>query len=71
MLTAILIITIFNTGLIFLLGIGAIGSIKEFIYKATRILESRIDDRTETAVTAIYNMDSMKQKANMSGKAEL
>ena len=71
MLTAILILTIFNIGLTFIIGIGGIGTIKEFIYGATKTIERRIDDRTETAVTAIYNMDSLKQKATMSGKAEL
>lgn len=71
MIVAILILTIFNTGLIFILGIGVMGALKEFIFSAERQLEKHIDDRTETAVTAIYNMDGLKAKATMSGKVEI
>lgn len=71
MLTAILILTIFNTGLILVIGLGGFTALQDLIRKVHKHTLAHIDDRTETAVTAIYNMNSLKQKAEMSGKAEL
>ena len=71
MIIAILILTVFNTGLIFILGIGGVGMLKDLIVKEHKATIAHIDDRTETAVTAIYNMDSLKQKAEMSGRVEV
>lgn len=67
MLIAILILTIFNTGLIFVIGIGGTGSILEAIRKATR----HTDESIEAATTALYNKDSIKQKVEMSGRFEI
>ena len=71
MLTAILLLTIFNTGLIFLIGCGGIAALKqaaiEIAAKATR----HIDDSISAATTAVFNMDSLKQKAKMSDEVEV
>lgn len=71
MLTAILILTIFNTGLIIIIGAGTFGLLKELIIKSQESIKEHIDHRTETAVTAVFNMDSLKQKAEISGKVEM
>ena len=67
MLIAILILTIFNTGLIFVIGVGAVGSIGDAIRKATR----HTDESIEAATTALYNKESIKQKVEMSGRFEI
>lgn len=67
MLIAILIITIFNTGLIVVLGVGGTGSILDAIRKATK----HTDESIEAATTALYNKESIKQKVDMSGRFEI
>lgn len=71
MIIAILILTIFNTGLILLIGLGSFGAIQDLIKKAVYSVNKHTDQDIETLGTAIYNMDSLKQKATMGGKAEL
>lgn len=71
MTTAILILTIFNTGLIIIIGLGGIGFIKDVILAATEHVKIHVDKDTEDLGTAIFNMDSLKAKASSSGKAEL
>lgn len=64
MLLAILLITIFNTGLI-LLGLGGIVMCKEDVLKGINLAAKHTDESIESATTAIFNMDSLKQKASM------
>lgn len=71
MITVILILTILNTGLILLIGLGSFGAIKDLIKKAVCAVNKNTDQDMETLGTAVFNMDSLKQKATMSGKAEL
>ena len=70
MITAILIILAFNTGLL-LLSFGAIAvlsnEVKKSFAKQTDIIESDI----EALGTAMFNMDSIKQKVNTSGRFEV
>ena len=70
MLTAILLLTIFNTGLI-VLCFGAAALVRKEQQEAVKEMKKYIDKDIETAVTAIYNMDSVKQKATMSGRCEI
>ena len=70
MLIAILILTIFNTGLI-LLVMGAVGMALKEIEKAVKEINRNTDHDTESALTAIYNMDSLKQKVKMNGSVDL
>lgn len=71
MLTAILILTIFNTGLILIIGLGGIGFFKDFMLRSIKYMVDHTDSSIEAATTALFNADSLKQKAEMSGKAEL
>lgn len=71
MLIAILILTIFNTGLIILLGLGGIAVLKQATIDVVMAAMRHTDESIESATTAVFNMDSIKQKAEMSGKAEL
>lgn len=71
MLIAILILTIFNTGMIFILGVGGVGCLRDLIMAQHTFTRKTIESDIEQATTAIFNMDSLKQKATMSGKAEL
>ena len=70
MIVVILILTIFNTGLL-IINLGGIAE----TWNRIRQSEERIKiDNAETFAemgTMIYNMDSLKQKVRMSGKAEL
>ena len=70
MLTAILIITIFNTGLL-LLNIGALAVLVDEHRKGVEAIKKEVAEDIETATTAIFNMDSIKQKAGMNGRFEL
>lgn len=70
MLTAILLLIIFDTGLI-LLCFGAVALLRKEQQEAEKKLEGHIDKDIETAVTAIYNMDSVKQKVTMNGRCEI
>ena len=71
MLIAILVLTIFNTGLIFIIGLGGLTATQDIMRKTHIATLKHIDDRTETAVTAIYNMDSLKQKVMMTGRTDI
>lgn len=70
MLIAILILTIFNTGLILLM-IGGLVLYKEDIEHFIAAATHHTDESIEAATTALYNMDSIKQKVTMSGKVEI
>jgi hypothetical protein len=70
MLTAILIITIFNTGLL-LLNIGALAVLVDEHRKGVEAIKKEVAEDIETATTAVFNMDSIKQKAEMNGSFEL
>lgn len=70
MLTAILIITIFNAGLL-LLNIGALAILVDEHRKGVEAIKKEIAEDIEAATTAIFNMDSIKQKAEMNGSFEL
>ena len=71
MLTAILLLTIFNTGLILFFGIGGVGAVNaKTIEVGTKVIR-HTDESINTATTAIFNMDSLKQKANMQGEVEV
>lgn len=71
MLIAILILTIFNIGLTILIGLGGLSLIKQdMTYIAARAMK-HTDQSIEAATTALYNMDSIKQKVEMSGEVEI
>ena len=67
MLTAILILTIFNTGLA-LLTIGGIVLYKDELEAFIAAATHHTDESIETATTALYNMESIKQKVEMTGR---
>lgn len=71
MLIAILILTIFNIGLTILIGFGGLGLIKAEMIAAISAGVKHTDASIEAATTALYNMDSIKQKVNMSGEVEV
>ena len=71
MLIAILVLSIFNTGLIFILGLSIFGAQQDIAKKAIALINHNTDSDVETALTAIYNMDSLKQKVEVSGEAEI
>lgn len=71
MLTIILILLIFNIGLDIVLILSATALIKEHQVKAVKTITHNSEKLTEQALTAIYNMDSIKQKVQMSGEVEL
>ena len=71
MLTAILILTIFNTGLIMFFGIGGVGAINAKTIEIGNKIVKHTDESINTATTAIFNMDSLKQKAEMQGEVEV
>lgn len=70
MLIAILILTIFNTGLALLI-IGGMVAYKEDIEHFIAAATHHTDESIEAATTALYNMDSIKQKVTMSGEVEI
>jgi hypothetical protein len=70
MLIAILILTVFNTGLV-LLVIGGLNMCKNEIISYVAASTKRIEEDIENATTAIYNMDSIKQKVDMNGSFEI
>ena len=71
MLIAILILTIFNIGLTILLGFGGLSLMKaEMISVATKAMK-HTDGSIEAATTALFNKESLKQKAEMSGEVEV
>lgn len=71
MLTIILILTIFSIGMNIVLILSATALIKEHQTKAVKAINYNTDKDIETALTAIYNMESLKQKAEMSGEVEI
>ena len=71
MITVIFILTIFNTGLILLMSAGIIGTVRSENAKMLNTALNHVDDTYEALGTAIFNMDSIKQKVKMSGKAEV
>ena len=71
MITAILILTMFNTGLIILLTASALSIFRAENAKMLNIALHHVDETYTELGTWIYNMDSTKQKVEMSGKAEL
>ena len=71
MIIAILILTIFNTGLLIVLSAAMVSVIKTEIAKMLNIALHHVDETYAELGTWIYNMDSTKQKAEMSGKVEL
>ena len=71
MITAVFIITIFNTGLIFLIGVGGYGALKDLIIQSAKGIKKHVDEDVNTLGTAIFNMDSLKQKATMHGKVDV
>lgn len=70
MLIAILVLTIFNTGLAFLI-IGGMVAYKEDIEHFIAAATHHTDESIEAATTALYNMDSIRQKVTMSGEVEI
>lgn len=70
MLIAILILTIFNTGLALIIIGGMVAytaEIEHFIVAASK----HTDESIEAATTALYNMDSIKQNVKMKGEFRL
>lgn len=70
MLIAILILTIFNIGLSFF-AVAGIAFIKDDILKAIAAAARHTDGSIEAATTALFNKESLKQKAEMSGEVEV
>ena len=70
MIIAILVLTVFNTGLI-LFCLGGIWIFKDEVEKRITAAKKHTDESIEAATTALFNMDSLKQKATMSGRVEL
>ena len=70
MLIAILILTIFNTGLILFCLIGNV-VINDNIIREMKKATAHTDESIENATTALFNMDSIKQKVDMTGRFEL
>ena len=70
MLIAILVLTIFNTGLIFF-ALGGMVICKDELEKRIVNCTKHTDESIEAATTALYNMDSIKQKVDMTGRFEL
>ena len=71
MLIAILILTIFNIGLTILIGFGGLSLMKAEMTNIAAVAMKRTDQSIEAATTALYNMDSIKQKVEMSGEVEI
>lgn len=70
MIIAILILTIFNTGLALLI-IGGMVAYKVEIEHFIAAASKHTDESIEAATTALYNMDSIKQKVEMKGEFRL
>ena len=70
MLIAILILTIFNIGLS-ILAISGIAMIKDDILKAIAASARHTDESIESATTALFNKETIMQKAEMTGKFEV
>ena len=70
MLIAILILMVFQVGLM-IITIGGMAMYKDEIIKHQTEQTKHTDGSIEALGDAIYNMDSIKQKVNMSGKFEI
>ena len=70
MMIAILVLTIFNTGLM-LLTIGGLALMKDEVVKKIAEAVDHTDSSIEAATTAVFNMESIKQKADMTGRFEI
>lgn len=71
MLKAILILLIFSIGLNLILIGGVVAVLKEHTTKLAKALNDNTRTWIEDATTAVFNMDSLKQKAEMSGEVEV
>ena len=71
MLIAILIISIFNTGLIILMSCGLMGALRQEMIRTVTAGTKHTDESIEALGTAVFNMDSLKQKVEMSGEVEV
>ena len=70
MLIAILLLTIFNIGLtVFVL--AGVAIVKDDIMAAIVVATKHTDESIEAATTALFNKESLKQKAEMQGKVEV
>ena len=70
MITAILILVAFNTGMLLVL-IGGICMYKDEIISYIAASTKHVDESIESATTAVFNMDSIKQKVETTGRFEL
>jgi hypothetical protein len=70
MLIAILLLVIFNIGLTFFV-LAGVAIAKDDIAKGINALAKHTDESIEAATTAIFNMESIKQKADMTGRFEV
>lgn len=71
MLNVILILTIFNTGLLIVLSVAVVSAIRMETAKMFNTALRHVDETYRELGELIYNMDAIKQKATMSGKAEI
>lgn len=71
MTVAILILLIFNTGLLMVLSGGVLWAARKDMTDVSASMIKHIDESIEAGVTALFNKESLKQKAEMTGKAEL
>ena len=70
MLIAILLLTIFNIGLTVLV-LAGVAIVKDDIMAAIVVATKHTDESIEAATTALFNKESLKQKAEMQGKVEV
>lgn len=68
---AILILLIFNTGLMIVLAAAVLSAVRTEIAKMLNTALHHVDETYGELGELIYNMDAVKQKAIMSGKAEI
>ena len=71
MLIAILILMIFNIGLTILIGFGGLSLMKAEMTNIAAVAMKHTDQSIEAATTALFNKESLKQKAEMSGEVEV
>ena len=71
MLIAILILMIFNIGLTILIGLGSLAVMKDVIISVATKVMKHTDGSIEAATTALFNKESLKQKAEMQGEVEV
>lgn len=71
MILAILLISVFNTGLILILAGGMLQTLKQYIADTAKCINDNTDKDIEASTTAIFNMDSIKTTAERKGKFEI